>query len=187
MKNRKSSISSIDANIIVLACYLFSLLLSWLNEARYIAWLFPMIIYIIERKSEFVKKHSAQATILFGLYTIFSIIYTFIFIILFPEVNIFDINLSNFAGSLLLLTTLIALSFAILIVITIISIIAVSKTWHYEEYNIPLVNKLVPRFKKIMDKIMQNNNKKDKDIIIDTEIEEKEIKKRKEVDKNEKR
>ena len=185
MKNKKSSISGIDANIIVLACYLLTLLLSWFNEIRYLAWLFPMIIYIIERKSEFVKKHSAQATILFGLYAIFSLIYTIVFIILFPEVNVFNVDLSNFAGYLLLLSSLSAFSIAILVVVTILSVIAVSKTWHYEEYNIPLINKLVPKFRNLMDKIMQNNNSKSKDIIIDTEIDDKELKrkKRKEVNK----
>lgn len=189
MKNKKSSISGIDANIIVLSCYLITLLLSWLNDTKYLAWLFPLTIYIIERKSSFVKQHSMQATILFGLYSLFSLLYTLSFIILFPNINVFNVDLSNFAGSLLLFSSLSAFSIAILVIVTIISIIATSKTWHYEEYKIPIVNRLVPKCMKIMDKIMQNNKKEDKSIIIDTEIDEKELKtkKRKEDDKNEKR
>ena len=189
MKNKKSSISGIDANIIVLSCYLITLLLSWIGDTKYLAWLFPLIIYIIERKSNFVKYHSIQATLLFGIYSLFSIIYTLSFIILFPNINVFNVDLSNFAGSLLLFSCLSALSIAILVIITIISIIAASKTWHYEEYKIPIINKLVPKLIKIMEKMMQNHKKEDKSIIIATEIDEKELKnkKRKEVDKNEKR
>lgn len=182
MKNKKSSISGIDSNIIVLICYLGALLLSWVDEARYLAWLLPLIVYIIERDSEFVKKHSAQATLLFAFYSFISIILTGLFVILFPNTNVFSVDLTNFAGSLLLFSTLSMISMLFLVVVSIFSIIAASKTWNYEDYNIPVIKKFISRFRKWMDKLMDSNKKEDdnsdviieedSEIIMDVDIEE---------------
>lgn len=182
MKNKKSSISGIDSNIIVLICYLGALLLSWVDEAKYLAWLLPLIIYIIERDSEFVKKHSAQATLLFAFYSFVSIILTGLFMILFPNTNVFSADLTNFAGSLLLFSTLSMISMLFLVVVCILAIIAVSKTWNYEDYNIPVIKKFISRFRKWMDKLMESNKKEennsdviieeDSEIIMDVDIEE---------------
>lgn len=182
MKNKKSSISRIDSNIIVLICYLGALLLSWVDETKYLAWLLPLIVYIIERDSEFVKKHSAQATLLFAFYSFVSIILTGLFMILFPNTNVFSADLTNFAGSLLLFSTLSMISMLFLVVVCIFAIIAVSKTWNYEEYNIPVIKKFISRFRKWMDKLMESNKKEennsdviieeDSEIIMDVDIEE---------------
>lgn len=182
MKNKKSSISGIDSNIIVLICYLGALLLSWVDEAKYLAWLLPLIVYIIERDSEFVKKHSAQATLLFAFYSFISIILTGLFVILFPNTNVFSVDLTNFAGSLLLFSTLSMISMLFLVVVSIFSIIAASKTWNYEDYNIPVIKKFISRFRKWMDKLMDSNKKEDdnsdviieedSEIIMDVDIEE---------------
>lgn len=182
MKNKKSSISRIDSNIIVLICYLGALLLSWVDETKYLAWLLPLIVYIIERDSEFVKKHSAQATLLFAFYSFVSIILTGLFMILFPNTNVFSADLTNFAGSLLLFSTLSMISMLFLVVVCILAIIAVSKTWNYEEYNIPVIKKFISRFRKWMDKLMESNKKEennsdviieeDSEIIMDVDIEE---------------
>ena len=179
MINKKSSLGGIDANIVVLICYLGALLLAWFGDTKFLAWLVPLVIYIIERDNEFVKKHAAQASVLYFGYSMVSLIIMFMAISMFNITDIFSMNLDNFSGSLLMASTLSMFAMLVLVVVTILTAIVASKVWHYEDYDIPFVKLFVKSFRKFMDKLMNNNqNKKEEnntdEIIVDTEINEEE-------------
>lgn len=169
MKNDKSSLSGIDANVIVLIGYLGGLFLSWIISIGYFAWLLPLIIYIIEKKSEFVKEQMAQATVLYITTSIITLIFNLIWIIMFPESYNIGLNLNNFSGSTLVVSTMNILSVTITVLITLIVIITSMKTWYYENYRIPIIGFFVLSFRNLLDKIIKNKNNK----VNDKKLEEK--------------
>ena len=176
MKNKKKSIGGIDANIILLICYLGPLFFSWFSGTRFVAWLIPIIIYILERNNKFVKKHAAQASILYLGYSIISIVIMFMSVIMFDNPNVFILNLENFSGSLLMATMASMSSLFVLIVVTILTVIVSSKVWHYEDYDIPFIRLFINSFEKFMDMLMKNDsqNKRedvDDEIIVSSELE----------------
>lgn len=160
MKDNKSSIIGIDANVIVLVGYLGGLFLSWIIGINYFAWLLPLIIYIVEKKSEFIKDQMAQATILYIIVSIIMLIFNLIWIIIFPDSYKLGLNLDNFTGSTLIISTMNILSVTITIIITFIVIKTSMKIWYYENYKIPVIGLLIPNFRKILDKIINKNKNK---------------------------
>jgi len=188
--NNKSSISGIDANVIVLSAYLGGLLLTWVTNLNYGAWILPLIIYILERKNEFVKKQSAQATVFFIGTALITMIFNIIWLIVFPSSYLIGTNLSNFAGSTLIMSIMSIISLLISIFITVIVIITSSKTWNYEDYKIPLIGDLVPLFRNLVDKLLDNNmdTKNANNVILEKDIDltKKEDKIKKEKNNNKK-
>jgi len=184
--NNKSSISGIDANVIVLSAYLGGLLLTWVTNLNYGAWILPLIIYILERKNEFVKKQSAQATVFFIGTALITMIFNIIWLIVFPSSYLIGTNLSNFAGSTLIMSIMSIISLLISIFITVIVIITSSKTWNYEDYKIPLIGDLVPLFRNLVDKLLDNNmdTKNANNVILEKDIDLKKKKNKKKKEKN---
>lgn len=177
MKDNKSSIFGIEGNVIVLVGYLGGLFLSWIIGINYFAWLLPLILYIIEMKNEFIKEQMAQATVLYIFVSIIMSIFNLIWIIMFPESYKLGLNLENFSGSTLIVSTMNILSVTITIIITLIVINTSMKTWYYENYKIPIIRFFVPKFRSLLFKVITNSKtNKEK---IEEEKQEEAIKKEK--------
>ena len=161
MKDNKSSIRGMDANIIVLLGYLGGLFLSWITSINYFAWIFPLIIYIVEKKSEFVKEQMAQATVLYITTSLISLIFNLLWIIIFPESYNIGLNLNNFSGSTLVVSTMNILSVTITVLISLIVIITSMKIWYYENYKIPIICFFISPFRELLEKVI--NIKKNKE------------------------
>lgn len=157
MKDNKSSILGIEGNVIVLVGYLGGLFLSWIIGINYFAWLLPLILYIIEKKNEFIKEQMAQATILYIFVSIIILIFNLIWIVMFPESYKLGLNLENFSGSILIVSTMNILSVTITIIITLIVINTSMKTWYYENYKIPIIRFFVPKFRSLLFKVITNS------------------------------
>ncbi len=185
MKDNKSSISGIDANIIVLIGYLGGLFLTWIININYFAWILPLIIYIIEKKSEFVKDQMAQATILYILVSIITLIFNLIWIIMFPTSYNIGLNLNNFSGSTLVVSTMNILSVTITILITLVVVIASMKTWYYENYKMPVIGFFVPSFRNLLDKIISNKKNDNKEIHLEEKVQDSEKEKNDDIEESE--
>lgn len=185
MKDNKSSISGIDANIIVLIGYLGGLFLTWIININYFAWILPLIIYIIEKKSEFVKDQMAQATILYILVSIITLIFNLIWIIMFPTSYNIGLNLNNFSGSTLVVSTMNILSVTITILITLVVVITSMKTWYYENYKMPIIGFFVPSFRNLLDKIISNKKNDNKEIHLEEEVQDSEKEKNDDIEESE--
>lgn len=157
MKDNKSSILGIEGNVIVLVGYLGGLFLSWIIGINYFAWLLPLILYIIEKKNEFIKEQMAQATVLYIFVSIIMLVFNLIWIIMFPESYKLGLNLENFSGSTLIVSTMNILSVTITIIITFIVINTSMKTWYYENYKIPIIRFFVPKFRSLLSKVTKNS------------------------------
>ena len=79
------------------------------------------------------------------------------------------LNLNNFSGSTLVVSTMNILSVTITVLITLIVIITSMKTWYYENYRIPIIGFFVLSFRNLLDKIIKNKNNK----VNDKKLEEK--------------
>ena len=176
MKDNKSSISGIDAKIIVLLGYLGGLFLSWITSINYFAWLFPLVIYIVEKKSEFVKEQMAQATVLYITTSMITFIFNLIWIIMFPKSYNVGLNLNNFSGSTLVVSTMNILSVTITVLISLIVIITSMKTWYYDNYKIPVISFFVPPFRDLLEKIINNRKNKPKQDMLENNNKENESK-----------
>lgn len=176
MKDNKSSISGIDANIIVLLGYLGGLFLLWITSINYFAWLFPLVIYIVEKKSEFVKEQMAQATVLYITTSMITFIFNLIWIIMFPKSYNVGLNLNNFSGSTLVVSTMNILSVTITVLISLIVIITSMKTWYYDNYKIPVISFFVPPFRDLLEKIINNRKNKPKQDMLENNNKENESK-----------
>lgn len=185
MKDNKSSISGIDANIIVLIGYSGGLFLTWIININYFARILPLVIYIIEKKSEFVKDQMAQATILYILVSIITLIFNLIWIIMFPTSYNVGLNLNNFSGSTLVVSTMNILSVTITILITLVVVIASMKIWYYENYKMPVIGFFVPSFRNLLDKIISNKKKNNEGIHLEEEIQDGEKKKNDNIEESE--
>ena len=185
MKDNKSSISGIDANIIVLIGYLGGLFLTWIININYFAWILPLIIYIIEKKSEFVKDQMAQATILYILVSIITLIFNLIWIIMFPTSYNIGLNLNNFSGSTLVVSTMNILSVTITILITLVVVITSMKTWYYENYKMPVIGFFIPSFRNLLEKIISNKKNNNKEIHLEEEIQDSEKEKNDDIEEYE--
>ena len=185
MKDNKSSISGIDANIIVLIGYLGGLFLTWIININYFAWILPLIIYIIEKKSEFVKDQMAQATILYILVSIITLIFNLIWIIMFPTSYNIGLNLNNFSGSTLVVSTMNILSVTITILITLVVVITSMKIWYYENYKMPVIGFFVPSFRNLLDKIISNKKNNNEGIHLEEKVQDSEKEKNDDIEEYE--
>lgn len=133
----QSSIFNIDANVLGLIAYFSGMIIGWIPVIKVVAFFAPLIIYLVEKNSNFVKFHSMQAFLL----SIISSAVTFIYGILAGASA-----LSAFGGNIV--TTMTAGGFALLFSMVYIvylcaagiyMIIAAIKAAQYKEYHIPLV------------------------------------------------
>ena len=159
--NKKSSILNLDANIVVLIAYLGGLVFRWLHILCYLAWIIPLIIYLCESKNEFVKKQSAQATLLYLVSSLLSVA-VYILLIIFAPSKSQDIYNMIITGSLFLVGVISILATIIAITITIFGIVAIVKTYNYEDYEIPYLSKYLSKFRNYLE-ILEGKNKQTKE------------------------
>ncbi len=158
--NKKSSILNLDANIVVLIAYLGGLVFRWLHILCYLAWIIPLIIYLCESKNEFVKKQSAQATLLYLVSSLLSVA-VYILLIIFAPSETQDIYNMIITGSLFLVGVISILATIIAITITIFGIVAIVKTYNYEDYEIPYLSKYLSKFRSYLEVLEGKNKQKE--------------------------
>ncbi|WP_346928505.1 DUF4870 domain-containing protein [Clostridium sp.] len=131
----KSSIGDIDANVMALIAYGAAIVVIFIPGIKIIAWLAPIVIYILEKDSNFVKFHAMQAFLINIVGIIFSSI---IFMIIGGSLGLmFFRPLAYGAIGTILLSAII--TGIVAIVITIFEIISMVKCYEYKEYEIPLI------------------------------------------------
>ena len=109
----QSSIANMNANIIALLTYILPGILTYVPLIGHCAWLIPLIIFLVEKNSRFVKFHSMQA---------------FLLIILSTVVGFF---------THIILIGLIAK--CIMLIISILTLIALFNAYNYKIFEIPII------------------------------------------------
>lgn len=131
-----SSLSNIDANVLALCCYLTQLA-SPVPFLSLIIWAVPLIIFLVEKNSDFVRQHAMQA---FIVQIFFNVV---VFVVSFVSgfaIYLFDSSFFSVIGNLLVLA-LRLISFAL-------SIIGAVSAFQYKEASLPLFGALVQKLYK---------------------------------------
>jgi uncharacterized membrane protein len=134
----KSSIGNVDANLMALIAYGAAIVVIFIPGIKIISWLAPIVIYILEKDSHFVKFHSMQAFLINVIGIAFNII---ILMIIGGSIGMLFFRPIYYGalGTIVLVGIITAI---VAIVITIFEIIAMIKCYQYKEYEIPLIGTL---------------------------------------------
>ena len=141
-----SSIGNVNANVMALICYLASIPLSWIPIVRYAAWLAPLVLFLLEKQSGFVRFHAMQS---FLLNVISAVLGILVSVVLAGILGFNALSVSGYyagyyaaawaAGIIGLLTTVISL------VILVFSVIAMIGAYRYKETHIPILGDLAEK------------------------------------------
>ncbi len=138
----KASIGGMDANLLALIAYIASTVIGFIPLLRYFAWLAPLVIFLMEKESGFVKFHAMQSFVL----NLMGAALGFIVTVLIGGSVAAAIGSRagaaalGFAGLVGLLTT------AISVIILIFAVIAMINAYKYNIYYIPLAGKVAENF-----------------------------------------
>jgi uncharacterized membrane protein len=139
----KSSLG-MDANTLSLLCYIAAFVLSWIPVIKWIAWAAPLVIFLLEKQSPFVKFHAMQALLLEAVNWVIALIFNIIAAAI-AAANPFALIGGGGLGGFVFVTTL---GVIIGIVLTIFAIIAMIKAYGYYEYKLPLLGNLAEKWSK---------------------------------------
>ncbi|HBU11242.1 MAG TPA: hypothetical protein DEB31_00435 [Clostridiales bacterium] len=142
------STTGMNANDWVALLYIITIVLGWIPGAYYVAWVLPLIFYLTEKQSDFVRYYAIQAV---AAYVINAIVRIIIDIIV-TAVSIslaFSTATFNPFGTIMGSGGIVAAS-AIAVIVTLIimifCLIALSNAYRYRSYDIPMVSRLAQKF-----------------------------------------
>lgn len=138
----KSSLGSMDANIMALIAYIGGAILSFIPYLGYVAWLVPLVIFFMEKNSTFVKFHAMQSFLLNVVGAVIAIILAIILGISAAAATTLDgayaaLGAVAIFGVIGTIVTLIILVFAI---------IALVNAYGYKLYKIPVIGNFAEKF-----------------------------------------
>ncbi len=139
----KASIGGMDANVLALIAYIASAIIGFIPLLRYLAWLAPLVIFMMEKESGFVRFHAMQSFILNLMGAALGFIVTVVIGgIITAAIGSRHVGAAVFglAGIVGLLTTVISL------VILIFAVIAMIKAYKYNIYYIPFAGKIAEKY-----------------------------------------
>ncbi len=146
----KSSLG-MDANIAILIAYLGGVAVAWIPGLNYLAWLVPVVVFVLEKESRFVRFHAMQSFALSLVGLVFGIVLAIL-------TGIFAATFVYSPGAGLGLLGLIAtLGTIISIIILILAIIAIIQGFQYKEYKIPFIGNLAVKLRDSLEGIVHKS------------------------------
>ena len=143
----RSKLGDMEAKWAVLISYLGMGILGMISGASYVAWIVPLVIYLVDKENKFIAFHAMQALLLGVFVTIVNIILAIIIAVSFVGAVAGAAMLNPFAATAgfgaIIITGIIAVVIGILVLIG--AIIALVKGMKYEIYQIPIVGKLAEK------------------------------------------
>lgn len=140
-----SSIGNQNANLIALLAYLGAVIVSFMPGIGFLSWLVPLIIFIIEKNSSFVRFHAMQSLVLMAIGAVIGFLISIVIGGVVGAMMINPYTYASFAGVMGfvgLLGTIVSIIFAVF------GVIAMFKAYQYERYQIPIAGKIADRFVK---------------------------------------
>ena len=138
----KSSIGNFDANMIALGVYLLPILASiFLGSFGLLSWLIPLIVFFIEKDSDFVRFHCAQAFLIQLVSGIISFVFSIIGVIGMGTSMMLGHGMTYMLTGGLIFGGFSLLSGVISIILLVFKIIAMVKANRYEAYEIPIIGR----------------------------------------------
>ncbi len=158
----KSSIGEIDANYIAVACYGAAIIFSYIPFLKFAAWLAPLLIYFLEKKSVLVKFHAVQALILNAIGAVISVVLYIVGRIIVAAItpdytdywNAYytgyydDVKKAAAFGTLFTVIAVI-----VSVALMIFEIMAALKAYKYTEYSLPVIGKIADKVSEKLSKV----------------------------------
>ena len=135
----KSSLG-MEANIAVLIAYLGGVVIGWIPWIGYVAFLVPLIVFILEKESRFVRFHAMQSFALSILGLVLSLL-----LLLISNIIAASLFYSSPGAALGILSVIGALGYIISILILVMAVIAVVNGFQYKEYRLPVLGNLAAK------------------------------------------
>lgn len=139
MKNEKyeahKSSLGMDANILALLSYIAAIIFGFIPVLRLVPFVAPLIIFMMEKSSKFVKFHAMQAMILDIIAAVLALIFAGI-----PTLMLMSGSLGGFL-SVIMSGLYVIVSLAIMVV----SIIAMVKAYGYIEFHLPAIGDIAAK------------------------------------------
>lgn len=172
VKEHKSSIGNLNANIMILIVYIGAAVIGALGSLRYVAFILPLVIYLLEKNSTFVKKNSLQALTLNILATIVYIVFGIISAMVIPKYSFdwYTLTYKVVSGSKFMYEFSAFIRWIMAVAVLVFSIIATVKAYKYEEYEIPFINKISSMIENLLNKI--SGDSKNSEVKVAEKVEE---------------
>ena len=138
-----ASVVTIKANLFCMSVYLFTVLLSVVFYTQYVAFIPPLVLFFLEKKSYFVRFHMLQASMLALCHLIVQLLLSIagaLFVGIYAKGN-YDPNTLNMViqGTNILGLVLVG-------AIIIFSFLAIRGASNYQEYRLPLFGRLAKKY-----------------------------------------
>lgn len=126
-----------DANIAVLIAYLGGVVVSWIPYINYVAFLVPLVIFILEKESNFVRFHAMQGFALNVLGLVLRLLVSLAVALVTPS-----LYLSSPGAALGIIGAIGFIGTVLSLAILVLAIIAVVNGFQYKEYRLPVLGNL---------------------------------------------
>ncbi len=137
----KSSIGDMNANIMAFLVYIIAIVISFIPVVTYVSWLVPLIIFLIEKKSSFVKFHAMQSLLLYAVATVISIIFAIITAIITAGALAAAAS-GNFTGAFGGAVAIGIIALIIGIIFAVLGILSMIFAFQYKQFKIPVIGNI---------------------------------------------
>ena len=154
VNNHKSSIFNYDANVLSFLIYLIIMIFNFVPFLNYFIFALPLIIYVIEKKSDFVRGHSLQAFVISFFSSIFSLLCLLVSYIAKPRCNA---TLSFCFGSSIIhkmFSMFGSIRWMFCGFIFVICLVLALRAYNYESYKLEYVDKIIDKIGKFLNKLL---------------------------------
>ncbi len=154
VNNHKSSIFNYDANVLSFLIYLIIMIFNFVPFLNYFIFALPLIIYVIEKKSDFVRGHSLQAFVISFFSSIFSLLCLLVSYIAKPRCNA---TLSFCFGSSIIhkmFSMFGSIRWMFCGFIFVICLVLALRAYNYESYKLEYVDKFIDKIGKFLNKLL---------------------------------
>ena len=136
----KSSLG-MDANIAVLLMYVAMVVVSWIPYLGWVAWAAPLVFFLMEKESGFVKFHAAQALGIGIVRAAFAIVFQIFIWILTPKVTYDDIyyGFNRLLGRGLGISLLTTIAIIIGVAITLVEVYVIYTAYNWKQVELPII------------------------------------------------
>jgi uncharacterized membrane protein len=126
--NPHKSSTGMDANTLALLSYIAAFIISFIPFLKWVAWAAPLVIFLIEKNSPFVKFHAMQALLLEAVGWVCGVVFGIL------------------AAIGILSGLFITLSWLVSVALLVCAIVAMVKAHGYYEFKLPVVGDLALNF-----------------------------------------
>lgn len=132
-QDHKSSIGNLQANIVALLAYVGPVVLAWIPYVSYVAWALPLVFFLLEKNSYYVKFHSMQALLIQAVRSAISILFAILTAAAMASFSLIGLSVLGILGVI------------VGILFTVVLVFGAVSAYKYEAKKLPLVGNLAEK------------------------------------------